>query len=713
MVLRDLIATVTRSSLSDFLDSVCDLASVSPALQGISVALNAQDGLIHGRSAHFRAYSQDDWHRLHERIGPAVALAPAHPVDGRIAVRFAPSEAAMTLHAEPDDAGAGGATMVALCHETPQHDGGETIVHTLSRLLHTISSHVQEHCAAHASLFRLRHMLTTVESLAKVGVWQIDPVSRRLHWSDEIYRLHGLPKGREPDLRAALGFYPEPSRSVLEERLERLLEHGDGFDLTMPLERSDGARRIVRAIGASEAAGRRSQSVFGVFQDITAQAHREEELWWTANHDALTRLPNRRLFSERLAAACSETSESARFGVAIIADLDSFKVINDVHGHDVGDRVLEAVAERLHGTVPVVGRVGGDEFGLVATGFTTRQEAEQAARRIIADLAFDFTHQSRVVPVTATAGACVLCAGTCDAAEVLRSADIALVHAKRRGRREVAFYEARFGDELIRRDQTLTRVRTALAKGCVIPYYQPQVDVASGAVVGVEVLARQVLDGEVKAAADFEVAFSDGELAVSIGRVILAAACRDLGELRRQGILPPRLSINVAPMEICYPNYTRLLVEQLAAHGIPAGDVLVEITEDVLLGRDQDEVHEALDELAHGGIRVAFDDFGTGYASLIHLASYPVHQVKIDKRFIAEVVTDPVSQAVVRGVVEVSRARAIEVVAEGVETARQLAMLRAIGCDVVQGYHIARPMPFEALRAMLAAGPVLGGGRRG
>ena len=179
--------------------------------------------------------------------------------------------------------------------------------------------------------------------------------------------------------------------------------------------------------------------------------------------------------------------------------------------------------------------------------------------------------------------------------------------------------------------------------------------------------------------------------------------------MRRQGILPPRLSINVAPLEICYPDYTRNLLAQLEAHGIPTSDVLVEITEDVLLGRDQEEVHEALDELAHGGLRVAFDDFGTGYASLIHLASYPVHQVKIDKRFIAEIVTDPVSQAVVRGVVEVSRARAIEVAAEGVETARQLAMLRAIGCDVVQGYHIARPMPFEALAALLAKGPILGG----
>jgi diguanylate cyclase (GGDEF)-like protein len=713
MVLRDLIATVTRSSLSDLLDSVCDLAAGSHAFRGISVALNAHDGLVQGRSAHFRAFTLADWHSLHDRIGPLVARAPAHPVADRIAVRFAPAEAAITLHAEPDASGAGEATMVALCHETSGHGARESVVHTLSSLLRSLCAHVHEHGAAQAALGRLRHMLATVESLAKVGVWQVDPVTRHLQWSDEIYRLHGLPKGQEPDLRAALGFYPEPSRSILGQRLERLLGHGEGFDLTMPLERADGARRIVRAIGASEEPGGRSNSVFGVFQDITAQAHREEELWWTANHDALTRLPNRRLFSERLAAACAETSASARFGVAIIADLDSFKVINDVHGHDVGDRVLEAVADRLHAVVPVAGRVGGDEFGLVATGFSTRHEAEQSARRLIADLAFDFSHQSRVVPITATAGACVLCAGTCDAAEVLRSADIALIHAKRRGRREVAFYEARFGDELIRRDQTLTRVRTALANGGVIPYYQPQVDVASGAVVGVEVLARQVLDGEVKAAADFEVAFADGELAVSIGRVILAAVCRDLGGLRRQGIPTPRLSINVAPMEICYPNYTRHLVAQLEAHGIPTSDVLVEITEDVLLGRDQDEVHEALDELAHGGIRVAFDDFGTGYASLIHLASYPVHQVKIDKRFIAEVVTDPVSQAVVRGVVEVSRARAIEVAAEGVETARQLAMLRAIGCDVVQGYHIARPMPFEALSAMLAAGPVLGSGRRG
>lgn len=705
MLLSDLIATVSRSSLSELLDSFCDLAAGRHALRGVSIALNGHHGLVQGRSAHFRAFTIADWDILHERIGPDVAVAPAHRVDERTAARFASVEAAMTLHADADPSGVGSAVLMALGHTTPSQENRETLSRTLSGLLQTIRTHVQEHCATQATLSRLRHMLTTVESLARVGVWQVDPASRRLQWSDEIYRLHGLSPGREPDVETALGFYPEPGRSALRERFERLLAHGEGFDLTVPIDRADGERRVVRAIGASDdGAGRRSSSVFGVFQDVTSQALREQELWWTANHDPLTRLPNRQLFAERLAAACEEASFSGQYGVVIIADLDSFKVINDVHGHEVGDRVLAAMAQRLHAAAPVVGRVGGDEFGLVVTGFATRQEAQHAARRIIRDLAFDFAHAARLVPITATAGACVLSGKTCDCAEALRSADIALIHAKRRGRREVAFYEPRFGDELIRRDQTLMAVRAALDRGGIVPYYQPQIDVTTGAVVGVEVLARQVLDGEVTTAADFATAFADGALAVSIGRVILATACRDLGELRRRGTLPPRLSINVAPMEICYPDYTRNLLAQLEAHGIPASDVLVEITEDVLLGRDQDEVHEALDELAHGGIRVAFDDFGTGYASLIHLASYPVHQVKIDKRFIAEIVTDPVSQAVVRGVVEVSRARAIEVVAEGVETARQLAMLRAIGCEVAQGYHIARPMPFSALATLLADG---------
>ena len=711
MLLRDLIATVARSSLSELLDSICDLAANRHAFRGVSIALNAGEGLVQGHSAHFRAFSPSDWLNLHQRLGPHVALAPAHRVDDHIAVRFAAAEAALTLHAEPDANGAGGATLMALGLPLPVHGVRDSVVQTLSGLLRGLKEHVHDHFASQAALARLRHMLTTVETLARVGVWEVDPTSRRLQWSEEIYRLHGLPPGREPDVETALGFYPEPARTVLRGHLDRLLERGESFDLTVPIDRADGERRVVRAIGASDRSGRKARNAFGVFQDVTSQARREEDLWRAANHDPLTGLPNRRAFADRLAAACAQARSSGTFGVAIIADLDSFKVINDVHGHDVGDRVLVAMAERVGAAVPLVGRVGGDEFGLVATGFSTRQDAQEAARRLIGDLAFDFSHEARHVPITATAGACVMCAKSCDAAEVLRSADIALMHAKRRGRREVAFYEPRFGDELIRRDQILTRMRAALARGGVVPYYQPQVDVASGAVIGVEVLARQVLDGKVTAAADFEAAFADGALAVSIGRVVLGAACRDLGQLRRQGILPPRLSINVAPMEICYPDYTRNLVAQLEAHGIPTSDVLVEITEDVLLGRDQEEVHEALDELAHGGIRVAFDDFGTGYASLIHLASYPVHQVKIDKRFIAEIVTDPVSQAVVRGVVEVSRARAIEVAAEGVETARQLAMLRAIGCDVVQGYHIARPMPFEALAALLANGPILGGGR--
>jgi diguanylate cyclase (GGDEF)-like protein/PAS domain S-box-containing protein len=713
MPLRDMTSSASTGPLTELLDAFCDLASRLFSFRGISIALSGQGGPVQGRSAHFRAFSDDDWRRLAERVSGHFRAGPTHRLGDSIGVHFSDADAAVMVRADGDKTGEGAATMVALGHTTPRAATERAaLAQTLSALLRTVRAHVHEHCAAQSTLARLRSMLTNVETLANVGVWQVDPSTRELHWSDAVYRIHGVPVGDTPDLEAALSYYPEPARSILLERLEHTLATGQGFDLTLPFVREDGEHLIVRTIAGSETDEGRVRNVFGVFQDVTSQARREEELWWTANHDTLTRLPNRRLFTQRLAEACAATDQSGRFGVAIIADLDSFKVINDVHGHHVGDRVLAAVAERLsHGPTGAVGRVGGDEFGLVAHGFDTREEAERVARRLTRDLAFDLSHDSRLVPITATAGACVFTAGSADAAEALRHADIALIHAKRRGRRQIVFYERRFSEELIRRDQILTRVRASLARGDIVPFYQPQVDAATGTVIGVEVLARQVIGGEVTAAADFDVAFKDGELAVALGRSILASVCRDHHRLRNRGITPPRLSINVAPMEICYPDYTRHLLAQFDEHGVPATEVLVEITEDVLLGRDQEEVHEALDELARCGIRVAFDDFGTGYASLIHLASYPVHQVKIDKRFVADVVSDPVSQAVVRGVVEVSRARAIEVAAEGVETARQLAMLRAIGCDVVQGYHVARPMPFEALAALLAEGPILGGGR--
>jgi diguanylate cyclase (GGDEF)-like protein/PAS domain S-box-containing protein len=712
MPLRDLTSSASSGALSELLDAVCDLASRLLSFRGISVALNGHSGLVHGRSAHFRAFTDDDWKGLGERVGALFKNGPAHRVDETIGIRFSEADAAVMLRAEADHGGTGAATMVALGHAAAGATAErEVVAQTLSALLRTIRAHVHEHSIAQSTLVRVQAMLLNVETLASVGVWEVDPATRALHWSNEVYRIHGLAKGSEPDVETALSFYPEPARSVLLGRFEQTLATGEGYDLTLPFVRADGEHRIVRAIAGSETDAGRVHSVFGVFQDITSQARREEELWWTANHDTLTRLPNRRLFAERLAEACAATQESGRFGVAIIADLDSFKVINDVHGHHVGDRVLAAVADRLTQAAPAaVGRVGGDEFGLVAQDFDSRDEAERAARRLTRDLAFDFAHDARLVPITVTAGACVFSSGTADAAEALRHADIALIHAKRRGRRQIAFYERRFSEELMRRDEVLTRVRTSLARGDIVPYYQPQVDTATGAVIGVEVLARQVIDGRVTAAADFEAAFKDGELAVALGRTILAAVCRDHRLLRTRGIAPPRLSINVAPMEICYMDYARHLLTQFDDHGVPPTEVLVEITEDVLLGRDQEAVHEALDELARYGIRVAFDDFGTGYASLIHLASYPVHQVKVDKRFVADIVTDPVSQAVVRGVVEVSRARAIEVAAEGVETARQLAMLRAIGCDVAQGYHIARPMPFEALARMLTAPSAPGGG---
>ena len=639
MPLRNLIATVSKSSLSELLDTVCDLAAGRHAFRGVSIALNGHDGVVQGRSEHFRAFSIADWHSLRQRIGPLVAAAPAQRVGERIAVRFAAADAAMMLHADPDPSGAGGATLVAIGHDAPAPEVRESLSQTLSGLLQTITTHVQDYSTSQAALSRLRYMLATMESLAKVGVWQIDQATGRLHGRRDL-PLHGLPPGREPDVDTAMAFYPEPARSLLWDHYQRLLETGAGFDLTLPFDRADGERRVVRVVGAGDHEGRRVSSAFGVFQDVTSQARREEELWWAANHDpldapseppAVLRAPGdgvrggepRRLLRR---SRSSPTSTASRSSTTCTATRSAIAW-------------LAAVAERLHAAVPVVGRVGGDEFGVVVTGFASREEAQQAARRIIGDLAFDFPTM-RLVPITLTAGACVLSSGTCDAAEVLRSADIALIHAKRRGRREVAFYETRFGDEMIRRDRTLTRVRTALARGGVVPYYQPQVDVTSGAVIGVEVLARQVIDGEVTAAADFAIAFADGELAVSIGRVILNAACRDLGALRRRGILPRGCRSTSRRWRSATGLHAQPAA-QLEAHGIPASDVLVEITEDVLLGRDQDEVHEALDELAHAGIRVAFDD-----SHRLRLAHPPRllsgHQVKIDKRFIADIVTDPV-----------------------------------------------------------------------
>jgi diguanylate cyclase (GGDEF)-like protein len=439
----------------------------------------------------------------------------------------------------------------------------------------------------------------------------------------------------------------------------------------------------------------------------------ELEISRSAFYDRVTGLPNRALLLDRVAHALSWTRPDDDPVALILLDLDRFKVINESLGHAAGDRLLEAIARRLEACLrpgDTVSRFGGDEFALLVDGIPDVDEACRVAERVEAELGMPFDLDGRETFVTASLGIAVGYVGRTDPGDLVRDADVALHRAKSNATTRHALFEPGMSVATAERLDLENDLRRAVERDELVLHYQPLVDLATDRIVGLEALVRwrRPTHGLMPPLSFIPLAEETG-LIVPIGRWVLETACRQAREWQRQ--FPTErgwlVSVNLSGRQFAQAGLVEQVAEILAESGLEPSCLELEITESVLMDETEDGIR-ALGALRELGVRLVLDDFGTGYSSLSYLKHLPLDAIKIDRSFVAGLTEDDANQPIVRAVIALAGGLGIDVVAEGIETAEQLAILRELACDRGQGYHYAGPLPADELAELLRADRPLG-----
>ena len=470
--------------------------------------------------------------------------------------------------------------------------------------------------------------------------------------------------------------------------------------LSQPRER-DMPRWLDIAINrTSDASGR----LIVVARDITHQKRSEEKAVWMAQHDALTGLPNRTLLQDHLDEVLANVGSQMEAAMLIV-DVDNFKAINDTVGHDGGDTLLRAIADRLRAAVAqgdLVARTGGDEFALVIAA-RAEGEVQQVARAIFDQLRAPIDHGGRLLECSASIGASFIPRDGVSRSEIMKAADIALYAAKTGGRAQLQIFDPGMMAEVERHQTMIALARQALAHDMIIPYYQPKVALRTSQIIGFEALLRwKDRDGQLRSPDTVMAAFEDPALGSPLSDRMLHKVLDDIQLWSRTGVPFGHVAVNVAGADFRQGRFADKIIGSLAARNLPPSCIQIEVTENVFLGHGAGEVERELRALSEHGIRIALDDFGTGYASLSHLTQFPVNLLKIDRSFIKRIGASADAEAITATVINLGHCLGLEIVAEGIETAAQEAYLRGLDCDAAQGFLYAPAMAGHAVPACLA-----------
>ncbi|WP_159881389.1 putative bifunctional diguanylate cyclase/phosphodiesterase [Paenibacillus puerhi] len=435
---------------------------------------------------------------------------------------------------------------------------------------------------------------------------------------------------------------------------------------------------------------------YATIRAVNERKRAEEKIQHMAYHDALTNLPNRLMFDEKLKACFSDAERNGSAMAVIFFDLDRFKVINDTLGHHVGDQLLQRLAQKLQGYVhdkDIVARFGGDEFIILLTNIAHPDEAAHFAAGIPELLKEPFIIEGQELFVTASIGISLYPHDGIEVDTLLKNADIAMYRSKEKGGNSFHYYHPDMNKRSMHRLNLEIHLRKALERKEFAVYYQPIVDLKNGSVFGMEALVRwhhpewgMVSPGEFIPLAE------ETGLIVPIGNWVLRQACRQNREWQRLGYAPLVVSVNISAIQFHQMNFVQIVVDALQESGLAPDLLCLEITENIAMN-NVPYILDTMHKLKELGVRISIDDFGTGYSSLSYLKRFRVHTLKIDQSFIRDVTSDEDNAAIVTALIAMSHRLKIKSLAEGVETQDQLEFLISQGCDEIQGYVFSKPMP--------------------
>jgi diguanylate cyclase (GGDEF)-like protein/PAS domain S-box-containing protein len=572
------------------------------------------------------------------------------------------------------------------------------------------------------ALLRSEARLGLAQRIAKIGNWEWQPKTGQFSASSELCRLMGIrPQDFGGTLDAFLEAVAADDRDRVETALKRILTDRTPCDIDHRILLPNGSEFIVNLQAEAVFDDQlKALTIVGTAQDISERKRSEREIHRLAYYDSLTGLPNRVLFKDRVTQAIAH-ARRYRYDLALLfLDLDRFKLINDTLGHNVGDLLLKHVADRLSDCVRhsdsigrsmeiegthELARLGGDEFTVLLTNLKDVQDASKVARRILEALARPFLVSGHEIFVTVSVGIAIFPADGESVDVLLKNSDTAMYHAKEQGRNNFQYYSNAMNAAANERLILEAEVRHATERQEFVVYYQPQIDLHSGRLMGAEALVRwQHPQRGLLTPGEFLQAASDTGMIRTIDEWVLRTACRQCRTWQQRGLVVPSVSINVSNSLFHGATLVKAVEEAFAETGLAPDRLELELTESIAM-RNVDTSIAVLQQLKAMGVQLAIDDFGTGYSSLSYLQRLPVNRVKIDQSFIRELLSRVQPLPIVRAIIAMAHSLQLEVLAEGVESETQRAILVAEGCDQAQGYLFGRPMPaadFEQLLIPLA-----------
>ena len=549
--------------------------------------------------------------------------------------------------------------------------------------------------ARHAAEEKL-YLMAQVFTSSGEGIVITDPDARIIAVNAAFTQLTGYSEeevvGKNPRILSAGMTPPEVFADMWLSLRENGLWQGELWD-----RRKNGeAYPKWTSISAVRSPDGRLTHYIGSFNDISERKATEERILDLAHRDPLTKLPNRLNLQERLEQTLSFARRNSMRAAVMLIDLDRFKSINDTLGHHVGDQLLIEVAARLLGSVresDIVARLGGDEFVVVVTQIDSPDDAARVAGKIVETVSMPYMIGGKELRTSPSIGICLYPDDAEGMGDLMKNADVAMYHAKAEGRSNFQFFREAMNIAAEKRMAIEQDLRIALKEGQFLLDYQPQFDLRSGRVSGVEALVRwrHPVRGLVPPMEFIPVAEEIG-LILPLGDWILREACRQLREWNQAGIADVRMSVNLSAVQFNDASLPQRLQTILAAEGIGPEMLNLEITESMSMASPQDAI-TIMRTLTAGGLSLSIDDFGTGYSSLAYLKSFPIGTLKIDRSFVLDIETDPNDAEICDVTVLLAHKLGLDVVAEGVETEAQLKFLLSVGCEKIQGYLISRPLP--------------------
>ncbi len=573
-------------------------------------------------------------------------------------------------------------------------------------------------------LERSKARLARAQDLARMGSFEWHRGAGGFVLATEALRVFGFGPNEPLDFIGVMRMVPREDRQLFLRLLREVMVHNSVLVTDVPVTLLDGRQRVLHIEAEPEFNEHGNASGYtGVIQDVTDRRLAEDKIRQLANFDALTGLPNRRQLIWRAERAIEAARRSGHEVGLLLIDLDRFKVINDTLGHAAGDELLmevgrrlracvrhsdqvmegllESVGGRSHRTLEAVGRLGGDEFVALLPEVADERDAERVAQRVLEALREPIFIAGQECFVTASVGIAIYPRDGTTTADLLRNSDVAMYAVKSQGRNASALYTPQLAGRGREKLELESALHKAIERNEIVLHYQPKIDVRAARMVGAEALMRWQRGDKLVPPGDFIPLAEETGLIVPLSEWALREAARQAKVWQLNFGFSDAIAVNLPNRLFERSDLVEHIHQCVSAYGVPHRAIQLEITETGLM-KDLQNVIPALHRLNEVGVEISIDDFGTGYSSLAYLTTLPISEVKIDRSFVRDLGITPQSSAVVTAIIALARSLGLRVIAEGVETLRQMEVLHRLGCSVMQGFLFSRPLAADDLERWLA-----------